>query len=288
MCNGLFLLQDDETDGHHSQQGGNGNHSVSHFLEPHQTNGGPNNKQSAPGWLPVVFQKKLVQQISRNQANDDTENNGDGYAGQLPGDVHLVTTIHTQKDGKEDDNEDVVNGRCRQNHGGNALFGSFAPLHEINHQRHHHSRRDRCQNAAQNGGFEEGDFQEVRRHCHDCRNFKNGRPSRHDDRCFTHPMQGVAPQLESGPQKDHNQSNPAKVSRNLHHLWPHQTYNMRSHQNPDDKHANQTRKLELAKQDIRCQAKDYDQRQACCHINPPRIMKPSKPKSDGTLQSHPM
>ena len=72
MSNGLLLLQDDEANGHYPQQGGNGNHVVSHFLKPHQTYGGPNNQQGAPGWLPVVLEKKLVKQVAGNQANDDT------------------------------------------------------------------------------------------------------------------------------------------------------------------------------------------------------------------------
>jgi len=32
----------------------------------------------------------------------------------------------------------------------------------------------------------------------------------------------------------------------LHHLWPHQAYDIWPYQNPDDKHANQARELELA------------------------------------------
>jgi hypothetical protein len=89
-------------------------------------------------------------------------------------------------------------------------------------------------------------------------------------------MEGVAPQLEPCPQKDYNQSNSAEVSRDLHHLWPHQAYDMRPHQNPDDKHANQARELELTKQDIRRQAKDHDQRQAYCHNHPPQNHKERK------------
>ena len=252
---------------------------MGHFLQPHQTNGCSNDQQGAPGWLPVVLEKKLVEQVAGNQANDDTESNGDRYSCQLPGDVYLVTTVHTQEDGKQDNNENVINRGCRQNHGGDAFLGPFAPLHEIDHQRHHYSRGDRCQDTTQNGGLEEGNFQEVRGNRHDCRNFENGRQSGHNDRCLAYPTESVSPQLEPCPQKDHNQSNLAKVSRDLHHLWPHQAYDMRPHQNPDDKHANQARELELAEHDIRCQAKDHDQRQAYCHNHPPKKHKKRKTNS---------
>jgi hypothetical protein len=109
--------------------------------------------------------------------------------------------------------------------------------------------------------------------------FENGRQSGHNDRCLAYPTESVSPQLEPCPQKDHNQSNFAKVSRDLHHLWPHQAYDIWPHQNPDDKHANQARELELAEQDIRCQAKDHDQRQAYCHNHPPKNHKKRKTNS---------
>ena len=156
MGNSFLFFEEHEADGHDPEKSRDRNGPVKQVLYPGQNDSCPHEDYCSAWGFKVISGEKAEQEVTDNETCQDAKNDGNGDRRKLCNPVDRPSSVHTEKNSEDDDDEDVVDGRGAQNERGDPFLRSLSPLHEIDHKRNHHRRGNCSKDAAEYRGLKPG------------------------------------------------------------------------------------------------------------------------------------